>query len=163
MLLIYLWNWSYCINYRKHNNPFSIISRHNGAFILILTHGRHISVSSVYSVWPWLLMSPCVASHGIDLIVPKQTSFRINSFNFLISKTKANSQSLVSHGCTRNPRTFHLQDQAPVRLTLFRSNSKFDQNLEHCSLKHRQSITTKFCTRHDSHTVVTCPKFRCDR
>ena len=46
--------------------------------------------------------------------------------------------------------------QAPVPLTLFRSNSKFDQNVECSSLKYASPITTKFCTRHDSNTVVTC-------
>ena len=37
---------------------------------------------------------------------------------------------------------------------IFPSNTKFDENLESCSLQHAQSITTKFCTHHDSHTVV---------
>ena len=52
---------------------------------------------------------------------------------------------------------------APVSLTIFRSNSKFDQNLQCSSLKCTLPTTTKFCTRHDSVTVVTCAKFRCDR
>ena len=52
---------------------------------------------------------------------------------------------------------------APVPLTIFRSNSKFDQNLQCCSSKCHLPITTKFCTRHDSVTVVTCAKFHCDR
>ena len=47
---------------------------------------------------------------------------------------------------------------APVPLTVFRLNSKFDKNLECSSLKHAQPITTTFCTRHDSYTVVTCAK-----
>ena len=53
--------------------------------------------------------------------------------------------------------------QAPVPLTIFRPNSKFDQNLQCSSLKCILPTTTKFCTRHDSVTVVTCAKFRCDR
>ena len=53
--------------------------------------------------------------------------------------------------------------QAPVPLTLFRSNLKFDHNLECCSSRRAQLITTKFCTRHDSVTVVTYAKFCCDR
>ena len=53
--------------------------------------------------------------------------------------------------------------QAPVPLTVFRSNLTFDQNLECSSLKYVLPITTKFCTRHDSVTVVTCAKFHCDR
>ena len=52
---------------------------------------------------------------------------------------------------------------APVPLTIFRSNSKFDQKLQCSSLKCTLPTTTKFCTRHDSVTVVTCAKFRCDR
>ena len=58
--------------------------------------------------------------------------------------------------------TSHIK-QAPVPLTVFQSNSKFDQNFECCCSKHVQSISTEFCTCHDSVTVVTCAKFCCDR
>ena len=51
---------------------------------------------------------------------------------------------------------------ATVPLTIFRSNSKFDQILQCSGLKCTLPITTKFCTRHDSVTVVTCAKFLCD-
>ena len=51
----------------------------------------------------------------------------------------------------------------PIPLMVFRSNSKFDQNLECCSLKHAQLIATKFCTCHDSYTVVICAKFHWDQ
>ena len=54
-------------------------------------------------------------------------------------------------------------DLAPVSPTIFRSNSKFDQNWERSSLKYAQPITTKFCSRHDSVTVVMCAKCRWDR
>ena len=53
--------------------------------------------------------------------------------------------------------------QAPVPLSIFRSNSKFDENSKHSSVKYTWLITTIFCTRHDSVTVVTCAKYRCDR
>ena len=43
------------------------------------------------------------------------------------------------------------------------SNSKFDLNLECPGLKCTPPITAKFCTHHDSVTVVTCAKFRCDQ
>ena len=56
-----------------------------------------------------------------------------------------------------------LHIQAPVPLTGFRSNSKFDQNLWCSSLKKALPITTKLCTCHDSVTVVTCAKYHCDR
>ena len=52
---------------------------------------------------------------------------------------------------------------APVPLTIFRSNSKFDQILQYSSLKCILPITTKFCTRHDSVTVVKCAKLRCNQ
>ena len=56
-----------------------------------------------------------------------------------------------------------LQDLVPIRLTLFRLNSKFHQTLECFSLKYAQRITTNFFTCHDSVTVVKCAKFCCDR
>ena len=52
---------------------------------------------------------------------------------------------------------------APVPLSIFRLNSKFDENSECSSFIYTGSITTIFCTRHDSDTVVTCAKYRCDR
>ena len=58
---------------------------------------------------------------------------------------------------------FYDADQVPVPLTMFRSNLKFDQNLQCSGLKHTPPITTKCCTRHDSVTVVTYTKCRCDR
>ena len=62
-------------------------------------------------------------------------------------------------------RTLHLYSwhQAPVPLSILRSNSKFDENSKHSSVKYTRPITTIFCTRHDSVTVVTCAKYRCDR
>ena len=57
----------------------------------------------------------------------------------------------------------YLTRLAPVPLSLFRSNSKFDENSERSSFKYTRLITTIFCTRHDSDTVVTCAKYRCDR
>ena len=53
--------------------------------------------------------------------------------------------------------------QAPVPLSIFRSNSKFDENSECSSYEYTRPITMIFCTRHDSDTVVTCAKYRCDR
>ena len=51
---------------------------------------------------------------------------------------------------------------APVPLTIFRSNSNYGQNLLCSGLKCTPPIKTKFFTRHDSVTVVTCAKFCCD-
>ena len=46
--------------------------------------------------------------------------------------------------------------QAPVPLTVFRSNSKLYQSLPCSGLKCTLPITTKFCTRHDSVTGRRC-------
>ena len=48
---------------------------------------------------------------------------------------------------------YWISPQAPVPLTVFRSNPKFDQNLECSSLKYALPITMEFCTHHDSVTV----------
>ena len=42
----------------------------------------------------------------------------------------------------------------PVPLSIFRSNSKFDENSERSSFEYTGPITT-FCTRHDNGTVMT--------
>ena len=52
---------------------------------------------------------------------------------------------------------------APVPLSILRSNSKFDENSECSSFEYTRPITTICCTRHDSGTVVTGAKYRCDR
>ena len=54
-----------------------------------------------------------------------------------------------------------LYDQAPVPLTIFRSNSKLVQNVT--CFEMFSTITTIFCTRPNSVNVVTCTEFRCDR
>ena len=43
------------------------------------------------------------------------------------------------------------------------NDSKLDQNFMCFGFKLSLAITTKFCTRHDSVTVVMCAKFRCDQ
>ena len=45
---------------------------------------------------------------------------------------------------------------APFPLSIF-------ENSECSSFEYTPPITTIFCTRHDSDTVVTCAKYRCDR
>ena len=67
-----------------------------------------------------------------------------------------------STGCDLMPPKIVKMCQAPVPLSIFRSNSKFDENSERCSFEYTRPITTIFCTRHDSDTVVTCAKYRCD-
>ena len=52
---------------------------------------------------------------------------------------------------------------APVPLTLYQLNLKFDQNLQCSGLKYSQLITTKFYTHHNSAAVVTHAKFRCNQ
>ena len=47
-------------------------------------------------------------------------------------------------------------DLAPIPLTIFRSNLKFDQNLKCSGLKCAVLITTKLWQYHNSVTVLTC-------
>ena len=49
------------------------------------------------------------------------------------------------------------------RIDQFRSNSNFAWNSYRCAFEDSRPIITKFGTRHDSRTVVTCTKFRYDR
>ena len=51
-----------------------------------------------------------------------------------------------------------IPSQAPIPLTLFRSNSKFNQNLESSGLRHSQPVTTKFCTHHNGFEVLHIPQ-----
>ena len=74
-----------------------------------------------------------------------------------------NMLTFMSNGEYVYMRMLHTSGQAPVPLSIFRSNSKFDENSKHSSVKYTWPITTIFCTRHDSVTVVTCAKYRCDR
>ena len=50
-------------------------------------------------------------------------------------------------------------DLVPVPLMVFWSNLKFDKNSQCSGLKCAQPITMKFCTRHNSVTIVKCAKF----
>ena len=76
--------------------------------------------------------------------------------------------SLLTHICVTRPQWVkgmshrsvnrHL---ALVPLTVFRSDSKFNKNLECFSLKYAQPMTKKFCTCHNSYTLKTCAAFLC--
>ena len=60
-------------------------------------------------------------------------------------------------------RSCPLSAVASAPQTVFRSISKFHQNLQCSGLKFTEPITTTFRTRHDSITIATCVKFSCDR
>ena len=64
----------------------------------------------------------------------------------------------------------HIYIEAPpgacptkYRIDQIRSNSNFAWNSYRCAFEDSRPIITKFGTRHDSRTVVTCTKFRYDR
>ena len=64
-----------------------------------------------------------------------------------------------------NPETNGQQAPVPLNIEIdqIRSNSNFAWNSYRCAFEHSWPIITKFGTRHDSRTVVTCTKFRYDR
>ena len=84
------------------------------------------------------------------------------NFNIVILSTKDCMKSKVRKTWVSTCLTVPAGGLAPVPLNIFRSNSKFDENSERSSFKYTRPITTIFCTRHDSITVVTCAKYRCD-
>ena len=89
---------------------------------------------------------------------------RVLSAYLLSHSKKSISQCYQPSVCATAVWSWHTRpDLAPVPLSIFRSNSKFDENSKHSSVKYTLPITTIFCTRHDSVTVVTCAKYRCDR
>ena len=94
------------------------------------------------------------------VVITRLVSWISRLLNLLMLGTEYFGLRGHCHACSRPGNLSH---QAPVPLTIFRSNSKFHQNLQYSSLKCTLPTTTKFCTRHDSVTVVTCAKFRCDR
>ena len=121
-----------------------------------------ISVAQLiqFLLMPWLLAQP---EHQQELHWPNSTqnttlqqkwTGNVNMFFYKQGWCAKSSVSLVVLPCLH---------QAPVPLSIFRSNSKFDENSECSSFKYTWPITTIFCTRHDSDTVVTCAKYRCNR
>ena len=109
---------------------------------------------------------------------PKRSnSVRIGSFNTTKDRfgvggwekipQKDRARSCQSEKRGSKPRhiciTHHIGSTPPgIPPMIFRSNSKVDQHL-HCSgFKYTLQITMKFCTHHDSVTVLACAKFCCD-
>ena len=106
----------------------------------------HVTGNIVYVPSQWAMMLHCnVVSHWLGAYTKWSGKL---------------CDPAMSGWCTRQCKYRY---QAPVPLKIFRSNSKFDQNLQCSGLKCTPPITTKFCTRHDSVTVVTHAKFCCDR
>ena len=147
-----------------------------------LTHWgwvRHIWVSKLTTIYSDNGLSPgrrqanIWTNAGILWIEPLGTNFteisiKIYKFSFKKIHLKMLSGKWLPFCFSLNVLVFsttHHQHplQAPVPLSIFRSNSKFDENSECSSFEYTRPITTIFCTRHDSDTVVTCAKYRCDR
>ena len=122
---------------------------------------RYVKSSQLISFWFKL------SQFNFFLICLLHTKERISVSDLWTSKWKATCTTY----CDQHLRLEHLSfidilymySQAPVPLSIFRSNSKFDENSKHSSVNYTRPITTIFCTRHDSVTVVTCAKYRCDR
>ena len=87
----------------------------------------------------------------------------IDEYDFLSVRLTWPGLALMTTFKTADPKNPRKPSPAPVPLSIFRSNSKFDENSERSSFEYTRLITTIFCTRHDSDTVVTCAKYRCDR
>ena len=110
---------------------------------------------SAFLITPWNMRHPIVY---IFLIYPKQQII----WNYSLDRTEFASGIIKIYAHFLSFLDSE-RVQAPVPLSIFRSNSKFDENSKHSSVQYTRPITTIFCTRHDSVTVVTCAKYRCDR
>ena len=123
---------------------------------------------SVFTIWCCILLKAAESSLLFDValvIFPKINSARQNSMCLIDAYMHQWMGALLVQISNDYPNQCwcQLDIQAPVPLSIFRSNSKFDENSKHSSVKYTRPITTIFCTRHDSVTVVTCAKYRCDR
>ena len=98
-----------------------------------------------------------VSSNSVNQSKEKSSSIHSNKQQTKVKQKQKNKSPEVK------TEPIVIQYQAPVPLSIFRSNSKFDENSKHSSVQYTRPITTIFCTRHDSVTVVTCAKYRCDR
>ena len=97
---------------------------------------------------------------GVFHSFPRKWMYFNRSFNilfFLDNKSSLVQAMVWHHTCdcflstsevTLNDMGKIDQHQAPVPLSIFRSNSKFDENSKHSSVKYTRPITTIFCTRH---------------
>ena len=140
-------------------------------------------------LWQWCVVGWLIVTYHTEILQNKimQTGVELQTFNvhtfvthlanvfsltpnvwldiFRVQLTEL--CSVTSQICTNGVACSSVKpsqlDLAPVPLSIFRSNSKFDENSERSSFEYTRPITTIFCTRHDSDIVVTCAKYRCDR
>ena len=124
------------------------ISRLSALHHAVISHGRlsiHSSIQTCIFCYCFVAAKVGCSNRNVGMALQVMMSWHGNIFRcFLYCQPKRTSL-------------------APVPLSIFRSNSKFDENSERSSFKYIRPITTIFCTRHDSVTVVTCAKYRCDR
>ena len=89
--------------------------------------------------------------------------YEFENYLFKIIATSPRGQ-WVNHMCI-SFRTQNIRD--PLHIQIMRSLNSCENQIRliyAVPLKCTPPITTKFCTtRHDSYTVVTCAKFRCDQ
>ena len=119
------------------------------------------------SIGKWKYVNPCLDFLGIPdqrtAYVKRQararwTYVRRSSVTPDLIMGDKNSELAITLKCR-----FLVHKQSSIPLTGFWLNPKFDQNMKCSDSKCARLITTKFCTRHDSVTVVTCAKFPCGR
>ena len=171
-----LFAWTRCCRWME---AMTLVWRHCNDVYLDPTHQANTRLQSLkwrkWGLWNSLgkysgdCMDPEIAwSLGLSLTVPADAeqstmyargACRIHYSSQVVLTGRILHQLFISnkHSCLEALHTLNAY-QAPVPLTVFRSNSKLGKIY---SLKCAQPITTKFCTRHDSNTVVECAKFGC--
>ena len=118
---------------------------------LFLRNAHHISIAVKYlHIITWLSQVSC------EIMPPPLNYVHITKVIKYIKNTTYKIHPILCPQLVS-------RDLAPFPLMIFPSNSKFNQSLPFSALRYTRPITTKFCTRHDSVTVVTCAQFLCDR
>ena len=154
------------VTFKLGRRTFNVVGRNSRAFSLDLIKWRPFRCNTSWKMMnEWGLPGIIIAGSQTPLGRCHQAGVGLAA-----DKPSCHMKICIESGslaarllCQLNRRPGASPDQAPVPLSIFRSNSKFDENSECSSFEYTRPITTIFCTRHDSDTVVTCAKYRCDR
>ena len=140
--------------------------------------GGWVSYPILYDEWELLINDEInlkhVSQRGCSIVrtIPTINIWRIVTiWSWGMSNCRKNDMNAITYTyhnlkksqsiCSLTIPLILLGCQAPIPLTTFRSNSKFDKNLQCSGSKYSKPITTQLCTCHDSNTVVTCAELHC--
>ena len=135
-----------------------------GFFVLYFATLRELYAWLCIAIYEFTCICACASIYACVSVYTRESAVSSHVLNYAITNVwrLIELYSLIP-GLIWCISHYSIRTLAPVPLSIFRSNSKFDENSECSSFEYTRPITTIFCTRHDSDTVVTCAKYRCDR